>query len=580
MEAFRADILSKAGIGRFSAVLQSGLKDLIPASRPLSKKEKQMSTPKIDQPDTDIERAVQIQTELSQPELQAAVADDPIHLSVGAVTDPLLKWDFFQPTIGIPGRRRTPFVGFSFFGEVGGFKPQPGDTGFIHLKDSRDTINPPSTPPNIVKTFGEWLNDLSTRRINYSRIFAFANPPNRTAYYPYSVVGGQTTEFDLRAMGQRYFDRLNEYIAFAKTSNIVVCISLFSDHALRVGAGAGFESNPFNKDKNKPEYDFIASTTTAAVRQTFYNIAAPPNGWQNLHNPAVWAGWSLPQKLYAVQRFLVTEIVNRTKRHWNVMYEIGNEPVPVAGELDEKWNFEVASWVDALLWDSASNGRKRLVQCNLGPDPLADRVATLKKLLAGGPHPLIDAFAFHGSEWAGTSTSEPSIQATIRTAVNGLYNLAITPTRKLSSYPVALIFDSDASPTAQANPYQFCHATLGIQGSFNQRGKGSLTPQLDALNKVRGPANFVCEMDLGLQELSFFWEVVPQATGYRLTFQPSSPGGFTPPPVTLGPGASDYSIAYTNPFAFGKTTIVALFGAIQTYPTLVAQLRPISSPVK
>lgn len=533
-----------------------------------------MSTPKTDPPDPNIERAVETQTDLGRPELP--VGDDPMHLSVGAVPDPLLKWDFFGPAFGNPGLRRPPFIGFSFFGEVGGFKPQPLDTGFIHLKDSRDTINPPSTPPNIVKTFAEWLRDLSVRRINYSRIFAFPNPPDRTAYYPYSVVGGQTTPYDLRAVGQRYFDRLNEYIALAKTLDIVVCISLFSDHALRIGGG--WEVNPFNINKNKkPDYNFIATppntNPNAAVRKAFYNIAAPLNGWQNLQNPAVWANWTIPQRLYAVQRLLVTEIVNRTRRHWNVMYEIGNEPVAIAGsDLDENWNFEVASWLDALLWDSASNRRKRLVQCNLGDNP--DRVATLKKLLSGAPHHLIDVFAFHGDEWPCTQStgvpSEPAIKAAIGNAVNRLYNIAITPTRILSSYPVALIFDSDACQFAQSNPYEFCHATLGIRGSFNQRADGPLVTQLDALNQVRGPANFRFER-FEPQHLGFFWEGVPQASGYRLTFQPLSPGGFAPPAVTLGPGVSHYSLAYTTPFAFGRTTIVALFNTIQTYPTLVSE---------
>jgi hypothetical protein len=534
-----------------------------------------MSTQEFDQPHKGIEGASELQRAPGQPGSTTLVADEPSHLTIGSVTDALLKWDFYRSTGTLPPTRRTPFVGFSFFGEIGGFKPAGGESQYIHLKDSNDTISPPSTPPNkIVKTFAQWLGDLGARRINFSRVFAFANPPAQTAYYPYSVVGGQTAPYDLRAVAQRYTDRLNEYVAYAKTSNIVVCLTLFSDQSLRVGNG--FEANPFNINKNKkPDYNFITPTSTDAVRRTFYNIAAPPNGWQNLLNPTIWNGWTIPQRLYAVQRFLVTELVNRTKRHWNIMYEISNEPVPIAGSnLDENWNFEVASWLDGLLWDPTVNRRKRLVQCNLGPTP-PDRIATLTKLLAGAPHHLIDSFAFHGTEWSGKSASEPDIQTAIGRAVNALYNISITPTRKLSSYPIALIFDSDASNPAQINPYPFCHATLGIRGSYNHRWGSAhfleLQAKLDALNKVPGPANFVYE--LVDPDLTFYWDGVPQATGYRLTFQPTQPGGYAPPPVTLGPGAVEYSMPYTTPFSLAKTTIVALFGTTQTYPTVVLRLR-------
>ena len=531
----------------------------------------ELNAVEMNQPSMRLDRTSEIQPELIQQRSPAVLPEDAVRLTIGQVTDPLLKWDFFKVMSARPVRRRTPFVGFSFFGEIGGFQPVGTEPDYVHLKDTKDTISPISSPPHkIVKTFSEWHADLGIRRINFSRVFAFATPPTQTAYYPYSSVGAQTASYDLRTVTQRYVDRLDEYIAIAKQHETVVCLTLFSDQALRVGNG--FEANPFNINKNKkPDYNFITPSSTVAVRRTFYDIAAPPDGWQNLQTPGVWSNWSIQQRLYAVERYVVTELVNRTKKHWNVMYEISNEPVAIAGsELDEKWNFEVASWIDGLLWDPGAVRRKRLVLCDLGAP---DRIATLKKLLAGAAHHLIDAFAFHGEDWAGASSIESNIQSTIRQAVNTLYNTAITGTRTLATYPVALIFDSDASDLAERNPYAFCHATLGLNGSYNHRWSSknflALKDQLDALNRVSGPASFLVEHDG--TELNFSWNDVPNVSGYRLTFQPSSPGGFAPPPVTVGPATTSYSMQFTTPFGVARTTIVALFGAVQTYPTVVIQ---------
>jgi len=107
------------------------------------------------------------------------------------------------------------------------------------------------------------------------------------------------------------------------------------------------------------------------MRQKFYRIQAPP-GIVDFDKPETWASawpsWNNDQKLYAVQRYLVTRIINLTKDHWNVMYEISNEPRQAdplnRPHQSEDWLFEVASWMDGLLWDANFNRRKRLVMLN------------------------------------------------------------------------------------------------------------------------------------------------------------------------------------------------------------------------
>ena len=69
-----------------------------------------------------------------------------------------------------------------------------------------------------------------------------------------------------------------------------------------------------------------------------------PDSWTG------WASWTTAQRLYATQRFLVTKMIKLTRDHWNVMYEISNEPRPADNlQQCEDWLFEVASWADGLL---------------------------------------------------------------------------------------------------------------------------------------------------------------------------------------------------------------------------------------
>lgn len=455
------------------------------------------------------------------------------------------------------GTPRYRLVGFSFFGEIDGSKPT-ADNRYVHLQDPTENPNQLPTPGcnhglsnpalPIIRPYGQWLNDLACRRVNFSRVFLFTSE-EMTKYFPQDKANGK---YVLSQIAQRYVDRLTPYITWAKQNNIVVCLTLFNDYMLRVGPGhpgedlppGGFFVNPFNDELNTPSFDFIKFVDKPAtrdsdqiMRQKFYRIQAPP-GTIDFDKPetwgSVWASWNNDQKLYAVQRYLVTRIINLTKDHWNVMYEISNEPRQAdtlqRPHQSEDWLFEVASWMDGLLWDANFNRRKRLVMLNLGGG--AFRTSVLKRLLIGTGHHLIDVFSFHGTEW--TPADNPNltvaqIQAAMNAAVSNLYNINIstTPARKVRDYPVAILFDADANQAVQAAPTKYVKAALGLKASFNYRWAddfiGQLTTKLEQINHGNAPTGFSVATASDLHSLTFQWNRVSQAAGYRIKFYPPGP---------------------------------------------------------
>ncbi|HKP11364.1 MAG TPA: hypothetical protein VJZ91_04615 [Blastocatellia bacterium] len=473
-------------------------------------------------------------------------------LPVRAATNPgPLLYDIHN--LNAVGNPRMRLVGFSFFSEVNGSKPT-ADNRYVHLQDPAENPNQLPTPGcnyglgnpalPLIRPYGQWLNDLACRRINFSRVFLFSIE-DMTKYFPHGKVNGL---YSLKQIAQRYVERLTSYITLAKQNGVVVCLTLFNDFMLRVGPGqpgtplppGGFFICPFNDALNTSDYDFIkfVDTPTArdndkAIRQKFYSIQPPP-GAVDFGNPDTWsnwAAWNNAQKLYATQRYLITQVVSLTKDHWNVMYEISNEPRPTDDlPQSETWLFEVASWVDGLLWDANFNRRKRLVMLNLGTGTFRESV--LKRLLTGAAHHLIDVFAFHGTEWTPAGNPDatiPEIQTAMKAAVTHLYNIPVstTPAKNVRDYPVAILFDSDANRDVQAAPTRYVKAALDLKASFNYRWSGDyitkLTTKLEEINHGNAPAGFSVATAADLHGLTFQWNRVPQAAGYRIKFYAAGP---------------------------------------------------------
>jgi hypothetical protein len=186
--------------------------------------------------------------------------------------------------------------------------------------------------------------------------------------------------------------------------------------------------------------------------------------------------------------------------------------------------------MDGLLWDANFNRRKRLVMINLGGG--AFRASVLKRLLTGTGHHLIDIFSFHGTEWTPPARRREGIvdiQVVMKRAVSNLYNIDIstTPARKVRDYPLAILFDSDANHDVQAAPTKYLKAALGLKVSFNYRWSGDfiaqLTTKLEEVNRGNAPAGFHIAAASDLHNLTFQWNRVSQAAGYRIRFYAPGP---------------------------------------------------------
>ncbi|HJQ27051.1 MAG TPA: hypothetical protein VKA60_24395 [Blastocatellia bacterium] len=217
------------------------------------------------------------------------------------------------------------------------------------------------------------------------------------------------------------------------------------------------------------------------------------------------------------------------------MYEISNEPrqadTAQYPHQSEDWLFEVASWADGLLWDANFNRRKRLLMLNLGSG--AFRTSVLKRLLTGAGHHLIDLFSFHGTEWSHPpNVADPTIaqiQAQTCATVSAFYNtdLGTTPAKKVGDYPVTILLDTDANYPAQDGPTKYLKAALGLKASFNYRWSddfiGELTDKLEDINHGNAPTGFSVTPVSDSHNLTFHWNPVPRAAGYRIKFYPPAP---------------------------------------------------------
>jgi hypothetical protein len=429
------------------------------------------------------------------------------------------------------------------------------------------------------------MKALSCRRINYSRVFVFPSD-KQTKYFPPAFVHDPPPtgpfKYDLRQLSDAYKARLTEYIMEAKEKGIVVCLSLFADQMLRITdpPNDAFLTNPFQNVLNTVDTNFITIETgddDNAIRRKFYTITEPkvttlaPAGWESLHDAHAWNSWSDAEKLYAVQRYIVTEIVKASRPHWNVMYEVSNEPrsTPDAA-LALEWIKKVAGWLDDLLWDPFNFKHKRLIMVDLEPPSTAGsfRANVMSALRKDDVHLKVDVFSFHGTEWSAS---------TLAGNITALGNIDIAaqsdwPQRKLKEFPLAIIFDTDANGPAQQAPAAYLKAVRAANGNFNYRWSGAnrLTYKLEQINRANPPTGFA--MTSVNKVVTYRWNPVSQAIGYTITFSPAEPpfgpaGVALPAPLNVKGGATDHiQVPYPNTFGC-KATIKANMPKTGVFPS-------------
>lgn len=151
-------------------------------------------------------------------------------------------------------------------------------------------------------------------RINFARLSLF--PPYQVRRTPFEeIVLGK--KWNPLSIDGAYLNCLDEFIVKARSRGIVVCLSFFCSQMLR---GQAWQINPFNAANN--DKGFIGDKPLV----NFFDIQDLPPG----KDPSVGGdddSWTPQQKLFWAQRHLVHQVVQRTKRRWNVIYEVFNEPM-------------------------------------------------------------------------------------------------------------------------------------------------------------------------------------------------------------------------------------------------------------
>lgn len=393
------------------------------------------------------------------------------------------RFDIFHTVNGAPAR--VNLCGFSFFGEVAGVslgQLGPADKA-IDLRGPGDPApNPPPAPPKYSLTFEAYLDKLRGARINFLRLFVLYGFEVRR--YPFA--GSPVTKFQLHQVNTNYTDRLDYFIARAKERGIVVCVCLFAAQAL---SRESFPNDPFHFSRNDNGVIVDSAGSPAGIGRNDFCVIEQPPGQPSPYS----SGWTQRQKLWWIQKNFVTAVVNATKSHWNVMYEIMNEPSPAIVNV-VPWHATVAGWLKDLLWEPAAQRRSRLVVVNAADTLIENANAGLRlvdRLLPAGSPPLFDVFSFHGgggalpSQWGGPhGRGRPAVCAsaqapTVDQIVNGADETVGTAVvhhrgildamRRFQSRPVALIFDTDAQYWAQKNVTPYVEEVLNVDGSYDYR---------------------------------------------------------------------------------------------------------------
>ncbi|HVZ38843.1 MAG TPA: hypothetical protein VHI13_06175 [Candidatus Kapabacteria bacterium] len=417
---------------------------------------------------------------------------DPTRLYVAptGATNPLdQKYDIFDTV----GNRRVNLFGFSFFDEVGGVLP--GGTG-LDLLSSQDTALPGTD--RFSMTFNDYFATLKSYKVNYLRLFVF-NPYN-VRVVPFLIAPQHPGKYNLSLVSGTYLSRLDEFVGAAKSHGIVVCISLSSKQAIE---SPGFASNPFQFNNNTNGVIVDDAGNAVANATKFYCDIQEPNDPHPVQRKIL---------LGSLQRGLFDAIVGATMKHWNVMYELFNEPHSGITHVRE-WHRIVAGWLHQKLVDPATGKRRRLVSISSVDDLLDERSSPgftcfLDGLGIGpspvGP-PLVDVLSYHGggtpnpSQWGGYGGGTGSLcDGTQPTPVDQIINGnnvaqkhqrgIIDAMHRLPFAPVALIFDTDSHYIAQRYPGVFAQEVLNVDGSFNQRWSPAYLYKID---EAQGPCTKV-----------------------------------------------------------------------------------------
>lgn len=263
--------------------------------------------------------------------------------------------------------------------------------------------------PTNSNLFANFFRDIAAYKVNFHRTMLFVNEnyenPNTANLHRLLLDGdGRTT-----APNPNYLANLDRMVAAAKSWGIVVQVCLFMHHSVANSAGA---TTPRPVALSGSAYDRY---------RAFYNTAS---------------------EFQPVQRNFIDGVARQLLKHWNVVYEIGNElRVPGTGTGYGPANLK--AWIDWAAARIRGTSAGHLITTSTGTDN--EDVNAL---------PRIQFCSFHQGQW--------------KTNING----AVSRGNNFGGKHV--VIDDDGGTRTLANVQAWSKAALdanaGCRASFNHKG--------------------------------------------------------------------------------------------------------------
>jgi len=265
--------------------------------------------------------------------------------------------------------------------------------------------------PGRTNMFGKFFRDVASFGVNLNRAMLFLKESYANTEHPENchrlLLDGDPTN---TRVNPQYLDNLDRYVAAAKGRGVVVQICLFMHHAV---AGSN------ECDMPRP---VVLSGTPHQRYKTFLNTAS-------VYRPT--------------QENFIDAVVTRLRRHWNVIYEIGNE-LRVPQPNDNYNDNHLRGWIEWVAQRIRANDSFHLIGTSTGSanESLINSIA------------LLQYCAFHQEQWT--------------------EDIAAACARAGSYGDKHLIADDDGGSRELQRVRTWVRAALdvggGCRGSFNHKG--------------------------------------------------------------------------------------------------------------
>jgi hypothetical protein len=473
---------------------------------------------------------------------------------------------------------RTLLYGFSSGEELSGGAAS-ADEGLTLVSDADVASSPALGDADLVGPlyrlrFDQYLDRLQRGGVNYLKVLLLDAFKPRWSLYAVDSDGAPLGA-GASGVSAAYLARLEELVRKARQRGIAVVIALFASRMLRA---SGWAACPFNARNNNTGDAFgDGAFITGAPLDAFCVLRAPAAGQP-------FGALSVPEKLYVVQRELVTRVAETVRRYWNVVLEICDDPRgpgdadAMAGVVD--WHVTVAGWLAAALTDRRGR-RRRCVEINAGPRlraALLDALGAQAGAPSGPGGSLVDLVHLRGGEWGGYPGLSADDACGLRSGADPGRRLyapgAITggvteggvawpgvdgALGELAARPVVAVLDSDGHHLAQKLPRPYIEAARARGAHFIYRWTAPYLHRVDVAREscdrigadgricpARGRAGFRACVTFGLDQRLEQCAAAADPGGLTTVFPP--PPAAEAPRLLSATASGDFiELAFTAP---------------------------------